>query len=65
MNMKEIIKLAQDGRPELAAINAVATGRFRLAAYVARFPHASGVKFSARELVYAGRSATRYYSRED
>ena len=52
MNQRQIIAQARDqGRPDLAAINAGRAGRPRLAAYVAKFPHSSGKFFSVRELV--------------
>lgn len=51
MNQRQIIAMAREGRPDLAAINAGLVGRPRLAAYVARFPHSSGSFFPARELV--------------
>ena len=51
MNQRQIIDMARKGRPDLAAINAGLVGRPRLAAYVARFPHSSGVFFPVRNLV--------------
>lgn len=51
MHQHEIIRQAQRGRPELAAINAGCAGRPRLAAFVARYPHSSGHVFPVRELV--------------
>lgn len=60
MNMQQIISQARQGRPEVAAVNAGAFGgRLRLAAYLSRFPHASGVRFSARELVRIALRAQR------
>ena len=57
MNMKQIIEQARKGRPALAAMNAA--GRLRLAAYIARFPHLSGVSFTVRECVRIARRAAR------
>lgn len=59
MNQRQIIAMAREGRPELAAQNAGIAGRLRLAAYVAKYPHSSGVKFSVRELVTDARRAAR------
>lgn len=59
MNQRQIIAMAREGRPDLAAINAGLAGRPRLAAYVARFPHASGSFFQVRELVAAAIRADR------
>lgn len=59
MNQLQIITLAREGRPDLAAINAGLLGRPRLAAYVAKFPHLSGETFSARTLVADALRAAR------
>ena len=59
MNQLQIIAMASEGRPDLAAINAGLLGHPRLAAYVARFPHSSGALFPARELVADALRAAR------
>lgn len=59
MNQQQIIAQARCGRPDLAAANAGVAGRLRLAAYVARFPHSCGNRFSVRELVRIARRAMR------
>jgi hypothetical protein len=57
--MKTIIAQAKAGRPDLAAINAGVAGRLRLAAFVAKYPHSSGCRYTARELVSLARHAAR------
>ena len=59
MNQLQIIAMASEGRPDLAAINAGLLGRPRLAAYVARFPHLSGTLFTVRDLVADALRAAR------
>lgn len=59
MNQRQIIAMAREGRPDLAAVNAGLAGRPRLAAYVARFPHSSGSFFSVRRLVASAIRAAR------
>ena len=63
MNQIQIIALAREGRPDLAAINAGIMGRPRLAAYVAKFTHSSGTLFTVRELVAKALRAARCASR--
>lgn len=66
ISRREIIEMAAEGRPELAAVNAGLVGRPRLAAYVAKFPHSSGHRFTVRQLVrYAVRAERRWRSGKD
>lgn len=59
MNQRQIIALAKSGRPDLAAINAGLYGRPRLAAYVARWPHSDGKRYTVRQLVTSALRAAR------
>lgn len=63
MKQLQIIALARAGRPDLAAINAGLIGRPRLAAYVSKFPHSSGERFTARSLVADALRAARCASK--
>lgn len=47
MNLKDALNLAKAGRPELAAEQVAP----RVAAYLARFPHHCGQRFTVRDLV--------------
>lgn len=60
MTIRSIVNQARKGRPDIAAVNAVTQrGNLRLAAWLARFPHASGELFTARELVTKARKDAR------